>query len=73
MLPDDANVYKLIGPALIKQDPVEAKSNVRKRIDFISNELTRSENQFKSMETKMNDHQREVQFRHLSNFESWVE
>ena len=38
MLDEDANVYKLIGPVLIKQDLVEAKSNVGKRLEFISNE-----------------------------------
>jgi prefoldin beta subunit len=37
-LDEDANVYKLIGPVLIKQDLVEAKSNVGKRLEFISNE-----------------------------------
>ena len=37
-LNDDAKVYKLIGPALIKQDKVEALSNVAKRLDFIENE-----------------------------------
>ena len=38
MLDEDANVYKLIGAVLIKQDLVEAKSNVGKRLEFISNE-----------------------------------
>ena len=33
---EDAKVYKLIGPTLIKQDPVEAKSNVNKRLEFIT-------------------------------------
>ena len=37
-LDEDANVYKLIGPVLIKQDLVEAKSNVGKRLEFIQNE-----------------------------------
>ena len=37
-LNDDAKVYKLIGPALIKQDKVEALSNVAERLDFIENE-----------------------------------
>lgn len=39
MLNDDANVYKLIGPVLVKQDLAEANANVRKRIDYISAEL----------------------------------
>ena len=39
LLKDDANVYKLIGPVLVKQDLAEANANVRKRIDYISAEL----------------------------------
>lgn len=52
MLDDDANVFKLIGPALIKQDPVEAKSNVEKRLEFIGHELSRLETQSKQLEEK---------------------
>lgn len=36
---EDANVYKLIGPVLVKQDLAEANANVRKRIEYISAEL----------------------------------
>lgn len=32
-------VFKLIGPVLMKQDLEEAKQNVNKRIEFITNEL----------------------------------
>jgi prefoldin beta subunit len=32
-------VYKLIGPVLVPQDQEEAKSNVEKRLEFISTEL----------------------------------
>lgn len=39
LLNEDANVYKLIGPVLVKQDLAEANANVRKRIDYISAEL----------------------------------
>jgi len=35
----DSNVYKLIGPVLVKQDQEEAKQNVQKRIDYINTEL----------------------------------
>jgi chaperonin cofactor prefoldin len=38
-LKQDAVVYKLIGPALIKQDTNEAVQNVNKRIEYISNEM----------------------------------
>lgn len=34
-------VFKLIGPALIRQDLVEAKANVSKRLEFIGGELAR--------------------------------
>lgn len=36
---EDANVYKQIGPVLVKQDLAEANANVRKRIEYISAEL----------------------------------
>ena len=35
----DGNVYKLIGPVLVKQDLEEAKQTVKKRIEYISAEL----------------------------------
>ncbi|KAG8066964.1 hypothetical protein GUJ93_ZPchr0005g15339 [Zizania palustris] len=35
----EANVYKLIAPVLVKQDLVEAKANIKKRIEYISSEL----------------------------------
>ena len=37
----DANVYKLVGPILAKQELVEAKGNVEKRIEFITKEIDR--------------------------------
>lgn len=39
MLNEGANVYKLIGPVLVKQDLAEANANVSKRIEYISAEL----------------------------------
>lgn len=39
LLKDDANIYKLIGPVLTKQDKTEAVTNVDKRIDFIQAEM----------------------------------
>lgn len=41
LLNEDVNVYKLIGPALVKQDLAEASANIRKQIDYISAELKR--------------------------------
>lgn len=41
LMDEDESVYKLIGPALLKQDKDEATSNVRKRLEFIGGELRR--------------------------------
>uniref|UniRef100_A0A915A7W3 Probable prefoldin subunit 6 n=1 Tax=Parascaris univalens TaxID=6257 RepID=A0A915A7W3_PARUN len=43
LLEDDATVYKLIGPVLVKQDLTEARQNVEKRIDYINTEIKRLE------------------------------
>ncbi|CUS12265.1 unnamed protein product [Tuber aestivum] len=40
-LSDDAKIYKLIGPVLVKQDKSEAVMNVDKRLEFINSEITR--------------------------------
>jgi prefoldin beta subunit len=39
LLAQDSQVYKLIGPCLVKHDQTEAKSNVSKRIEFIQGEM----------------------------------
>ncbi|XP_074272438.1 prefoldin subunit 6 [Silene latifolia] len=54
LLRDDANVYKLIGPVLVKQDLAEANANVRKRIEYISAELKRLDATLQDMEGKQN-------------------
>lgn len=36
-----ANVYKLVGPVLAKQEVAEAKGNVEKRIEYITKEIDR--------------------------------
>ena len=41
MLDDDANVYKLVGPILAKQDLGEARENVEKRLEYIEKEIAR--------------------------------
>ena len=42
MMKDDGTIYKLIGPVLVKQDSVEATTNVNKRIEFIKNDMYES-------------------------------
>jgi len=59
LLENEANVYKLIGPALIKQDLEEAKANVSKRIDYISGELKRLDKTIEDLDQKQ-ESQREV-------------
>lgn len=39
MLKADDAVYKLVGPALLKQEQEEAKANVDKRIEYIQSEM----------------------------------
>lgn len=38
-LKDDANVYKLVGPILLKQDKTEAVLAVDGRLEFIEKEM----------------------------------
>ncbi|OVA12080.1 Prefoldin beta-like [Macleaya cordata] len=54
LLNDDANVFKLIGPVLVKQDLAEANANVRKRIEYISAELKRLDGTLQDLEEKQN-------------------
>ncbi|XP_057947902.1 prefoldin subunit 6 isoform X2 [Malania oleifera] len=54
LLNEDANVYKLIGPVLVKQDLAEANANVRKRIDYISAELKRLDATLQDLDEKQN-------------------
>ncbi|GAB2228691.1 hypothetical protein Droror1_Dr00022814 [Drosera rotundifolia] len=54
LLKEDANVYKLIGPVLVKQDLAEANANVKKRIEYISAELKRLDATLQDMEEKQN-------------------
>ncbi|KAI5790643.1 Prefoldin [Peziza echinospora] len=51
-LPSTANIYKLIGPALIKQDKAEAEMNVKKRLEYITSEIVRIETQLRTLEDK---------------------
>ena len=41
LLEEEAQVFKLIGPVLVKQELVEVKNNVSKRIEFIKNDISR--------------------------------
>ncbi|EMS57102.1 Prefoldin subunit 6 [Triticum urartu] len=54
LLNEGANVYKLIGPVLVKQDNAEAKANIKKRIEYITAELKRMDRALKDLEEKQN-------------------
>lgn len=60
LLDEDSNIYKLIGPVLIKQDPLEAKTNVKKRLEFIKGESDRLDAQCKRLEDKQHKRQSAV-------------
>lgn len=52
-LKDDEAIYKLVGPALLKQDKVEAEGIVDGRLEFINKEITRQEAQIKETQEKV--------------------
>lgn len=60
LLDEDSNIYKLIGPVLIKQDPLEAKTNVKKRLEFIKGESDRLDAQCKRLQDKQHKRQSAV-------------
>ncbi|GLJ55941.1 hypothetical protein SUGI_1200940 [Cryptomeria japonica] len=60
LLSEDANVYKLIGPVLVKQDLAEAKANVSKRIEYITAELRRLDGMLKGLEEQQNAKKEEI-------------
>ena len=49
-LAEDADIYRLVGPVLLKQDKFEAKSTVDGRLEFIGNEITRTEARIKEIQ-----------------------
>ncbi|CAM6129837.1 unnamed protein product [Calypogeia fissa] len=59
LLDEEANVFKLIGPVLVKQDLVEARTNVKKRIEYIAAELKRLDGALKNLEEQSNSKREE--------------
>lgn len=60
MLEEDASVFKLIGPVLVKQELVEVKNNVAKRVEYIKNDIGRLEGNIKKFEKQQEDVKQEV-------------
>ncbi|XP_038221731.1 prefoldin subunit 6 [Zerene cesonia] len=52
LLKKDSEVYKLIGPVLVKQDLEEARQNVAKRMEYISKEIKRTDGNISALENK---------------------
>ncbi|RPB25491.1 Prefoldin beta-like protein [Terfezia boudieri ATCC MYA-4762] len=59
-LADDANIYKLIGPVLLKQDKAEAVMNINRRLEHIQSEIKRVETQLKSLGDKSDQKKVEI-------------
>merc|ERR1712080_665667 len=59
-LADDANIYKLVGPVLLKQDTTEAKSTVDGRLEYIGGEIKRIEESIKEITDKSETKKMEI-------------
>ncbi|KAE8324687.1 Prefoldin [Aspergillus sergii] len=59
-LDDDSNIYKLIGPVLLKQDKNEALMAVNGRLEFIEKEIKRIEGQIKENQDKSDKMRAEI-------------
>nr|OQO31960.1 hypothetical protein B0A51_00301 [Rachicladosporium sp. CCFEE 5018] len=59
-LADDANIYKLVGPVLLKQDTAEAKSTVDGRLEYIGGEIKRIEGSIKEIQEKSEGKRTEI-------------
>ncbi|KAH9827755.1 Prefoldin subunit [Teratosphaeria destructans] len=60
-LSDSANIYKLVGPVLLKQDTTEAKSTVDGRLEYIGSEIKRVEGSIKEVQEKSEGKKMEIQ------------
>lgn len=54
-LKSSAEVFKLVGPVLVKQEVTEAISTVKKRITFIKDELERCDKNISASEEKQSN------------------
>ena len=60
VLEDDAAVFKLIGPVLVRQELVEVKNNVGKRVEYIKNDIGRLEGNVKKFEKQQEEVKQEI-------------
>ncbi|KAI7888592.1 Prefoldin [Mucor mucedo] len=59
-LDEESNIYKLIGPVLVKQDKSEASTNVKNRLNLISSEIKRVETQLNDLTKKSEAKKNEI-------------
>lgn len=56
----DAEIWKLTGPLMVKQDKDEARANVEKRLEFINAELQKTEDTIKRLQTEFETQREEL-------------
>mmetsp|Transcript_27961 Transcript_27961/g.39318 ORF Transcript_27961/g.39318 Transcript_27961/m.39318 type:complete len:140 (-) Transcript_27961:40-459(-) len=61
LLDDSSNVYKLVGPVLMKNELDDAKQTVSKRLEFINGEISKLEKNIKTKEKKGTEIAQKVQ------------
>ena len=61
LMATDADVYKLVGPVLAKQDVSESKVNVEKRIEFIAKEIDRMDKLEGDFQNKVEEKRANIQ------------
>ncbi|KAJ5723161.1 prefoldin subunit 6 [Penicillium malachiteum] len=59
-LDDDANIYKMVGPVLLKQEKTEAVMAVNSRLEFIEKEIKRIETEIEEKQDKSDEKRGEV-------------
>ncbi|OJJ78617.1 tubulin-binding prefolding complex subunit YKE2, partial [Aspergillus glaucus CBS 516.65] len=59
-LNEESNIYKLVGPVLLKQDKTEAVMAVNGRLEFIEKEIKRIERQIQETEEKADKKRTEI-------------
>jgi len=53
-LEEEAEVFKAIGPVLVKMELIDAKATVKQRLDRITSEINRLDKTFKEKEEQKN-------------------
>ncbi|XP_036354954.1 prefoldin subunit 6-like [Octopus sinensis] len=60
LLTHDSTVYKMVGPALIKQSTKDSQENVKRRGEYLTAEIERHEKIIKSHDEKLTNHTKKI-------------